>query len=50
MGGFLILKMEHKFKASIFLEKNTSINENELKFSLSEKNMQTNEMNQMNQS
>ncbi len=35
--------MEHKFKENIFLEK-ISINENELKFSLSEKNMQTNKI------
>jgi len=43
MDGFLTLKMEHKFKENIFLEK-ISINENELKFSLSEKNMQTNKI------
>ena len=44
MDGFLILKTEHKFKVSIFLEKNTSVDENELRFSLNGNNVQTNEM------
>ena len=45
--GFLILKKEKEFKENTFLEKETSINKDELKFSLGDsKNIKAYKMKQ----